>query len=255
MKKIIVLLLAAFLLTLIVIPAAASDLTMLSDGADLLSKSEWGSLNEKLEKISDKLDFDFVVATVDSIGEEDVEVVSEAFYFDSGYGRGEERNGVILFIAMEERKWDIFVPHGFSEDALNSDARNHLADEFTGYLSDGEYYEAFMTFAEEAEAIVSDAENGEYYKEPFDFKGPAIIGAIISLITSGASTSSMKSKMKSVRAQTAAANYVVPGSLVVTDSSERFLYTTVTRTPKPTESSSRSSGGGSGGGSHTSGSF
>ena len=255
MKKIIVFLLAAFLLSLIVIPAAASDLTMLADEASVLSKSEWGNLDKKLDEISEKHDFDFVIATVDSIGDEEVEAFTEAFYFDNGYGRGEEGNGVILLIAMEERQWDIFVPHGFSEDALNTDARNHLADEFTGLLSNGEYYEAFMTFAEEAEKIVSDAENGEYYKEPFNFKGPAIIGAVISLITSGVSTTSMKNKLNTVRAQSAAANYVVPGSLVVTDSSERFLYTTVTRTPKPTENSSRSSGGGSGGGSHTSGSF
>ena len=51
----------------------------------------------------------------------------------------------------------------------------------------------------------------------------------------------MKSKLKTVRAQAAAGNYLKKDSLTVTERSDLFLYYTVTRTEREKESSSGSS--------------
>ena len=77
-------------------------------------------------------------------------------------------------------------------------------------------------------------------REPLSFIWIPIsigIGVTLALIIVGV----MKSKLKTVRFQTAANSYMKKGSLALTESSDLFLYHTVTRTAKP-ESSSSSGG-------------
>lgn len=62
------------------------------------------------------------------------------------------------------------------------------------------------------------------------------IGLVIALIVTGI----MKGQLKSVRAQSAAAEYVKQGSLQVTESHDLFLYRNVTRVPRPKSNNSGS---------------
>ena len=64
------------------------------------------------------------------------------------------------------------------------------------------------------------------------------IGLIVALIV----TASMKSGMKTIRRQDVANDYMISGSLQLTDNREMYLYRQVSRTEKPKEN--RSSGGG-----------
>ncbi len=56
-----------------------------------------------------------------------------------------------------------------------------------------------------------------------------VVGLVISLIVTGV----MRSKMKSVRFERAARNYIRTGSMNVTRSHDTYLYSHVTKTPKP----------------------
>ena len=58
-----------------------------------------------------------------------------------------------------------------------------------------------------------------------------VIGIIIGFIGSGI----MKSKLKSVRYQSGAADYVVPNSFKLNDSRDIYLYSTVTKTERQTD--------------------
>lgn len=58
-----------------------------------------------------------------------------------------------------------------------------------------------------------------------------VIGIIIGFIGSGI----MKSKLKSVSYQSGAADYVVPDSFKLNDSRDIYLYSTVTKTERPTD--------------------
>ena len=73
-----------------------------------------------------------------------------------------------------------------------------------------------------------------------------IIGLIIALLV----TSSMKSKLKSVRYQANARDYIRSGSFNLKHSRDLYLYSTVTRVARPKSNSggSRSGGGSRGGG-------
>jgi uncharacterized protein len=56
----------------------------------------------------------------------------------------------------------------------------------------------------------------------------------------------MKGKLRSVRRQNEARQYVKEGSMQLTQSGDYFMYRNVTRTPKPQNNSSSRSGGGGG---------
>mgnify|MGYP003283208164 FL=1 len=64
-----------------------------------------------------------------------------------------------------------------------------------------------------------------------------VIGVLLALIIVG----SMKGKLKTVRAQAAANSYLKKDSLNITESSDLFLYHTVTRSEKQKDSDSGSS--------------
>ena len=67
-----------------------------------------------------------------------------------------------------------------------------------------------------------------------------VAGIVLSLIVVG----TMKSKLKTVRFQAAANNYVKAGSMNLTESRDIFLYNTMTKTKKE-KNDSHSGGGGS----------
>jgi len=59
--------------------------------------------------------------------------------------------------------------------------------------------------------------------------GSLVAGIAVALIVTGI----MRRKLKSVRPQRNAANYVRKGSMVLTEHRDTFLYRTVTKTPRP----------------------
>lgn len=65
-----------------------------------------------------------------------------------------------------------------------------------------------------------------------------VIGFAAAIIT----VSVMKSRLKSVRFQSAAGDYVRDGSFNLTDSNDRYLYCTVTRTERPKQSDNSGKG-------------
>jgi uncharacterized protein len=71
------------------------------------------------------------------------------------------------------------------------------------------------------------------------------VGMVIGLITVGI----MSFRMKTVRQQAGASDYMRPGSMRLHNSQDIFLYSHVSRTPKPKSTSSSGGGGVSRGGS------
>ena len=113
-----------------------------------------------------------------------------------------------------------------------------MTDNFGSYLSDGEYYEGFMKFADLCEKFIIQAQSGEPYDVenlpeetiPFYmiFLISLVVGFVIALIVTGV----MRSRMKTVHMKPDAADYMKDGSLHINRSRDIFLYHQVTRTAK-----------------------
>ena len=215
--------------------SAKSGSDLLIDGARLLSTAEKSEIISRLNEVSDATDCDIVVLTLPSLGGGYERAVADDFYDQNGYGRGDSgRDGVLLLISVEERAWYVSTC-GKCENMVSATS---IGDRIGSDLSDGNYAAAFKAYANEVKR--------EIFHETSFFNptrlGVAVgIGFVIALIIVG----TMKAKLKSVRFQPAANNYLKPGSLNVTLAQEHFLYTTVTRTARPKENDSSS-------GSHTS---
>ena len=226
----------------------------LVDDAGLLDQEEQMTLNGKLDEISERQKCDVVVVTVDSLGGKSASAFADDYYDYNGYGMGDGNDGIIFLISMSERKWAISTC-GFGIRAFTDAGQEYIVKQFRSDLSDGDYYDAFTTYAEEADKFLTQARNGA----PYD-KGhlPVTASNIIFCVASGLfggfllallRVFLMKRQMHTVYSQCAAGNYLREDSVHFQERSDRLVRKTVNKIyiepPK-------SSGGGSGGSSvHT----
>ena len=232
------------LCTLFVFTAGAEG-TLLVDEAELLNPDEASTIMTKLNEVSNELDCDLVIVTTRNESDLDIYERSVKYYNDEGYGRGEEKkDGVILFIIKREGEGNSdyhITSFGKCKSMFTVSVVDSMCDKVEEKLADGNYTGAFETFIKETRSVV------KHKTDVFTFQRLLValaIGAVIGFIV----VTSMKAKLKSVRFQPEANNYLKPGSLNVTLAEEHFLYHTVTRTARPKNNSSSGGSHGSGGG-------
>lgn len=257
MKRIIALILAVALMTITV----CAETPRLVDNAGLLTSSEASALEELLDDYSTLYNLDIAVLT--SYGTEYGMSTQDycEYFFENNYGVGAELDGVILYVNMSEREWQI-ATSGKAITAITDYGLEYIENQMIDDLSDGYYYDAFKAFADSCAELLKIAENGE----PFDVQNgndyadeglvsdtrpgypfgtnlfiSLLFGFIVALIV----VSSMKSQLKSVGMQRGASNYVKKGSFNITQSRDIYLYRNVTRTARPKETSSSHHSGGS----------
>ena len=243
--------LTAFSQTNRTIPAER-QLERLVDNANLLDASQKASLLAMLNEISERQKCDVAIVTVHSLNGATATAFADDFFDYNGYGYGQNKDGILFLISMEGRDWAI-TTHSFGITAFTDAGQGYIMESIMPYLKSGNYSLAFNNFADLCDDFLTQARTGVPYdignmpklkmKQPLiNFLMGLVPGVILSFLIVGAMKRSLKSVRKQVRADTYAHN------LELVKSEDTFLYSTVTRTAKPSESS-----GGSGGSStHTS---
>lgn len=228
-KKMISFVFAVMLLSLPVFTVYAEESPRLVDMADLLTDTEEAKLLKELNEISVRQEFDIVVVTTTSLNGKNVMEYADDFYDYNGYGFGENYDGTLLLVDMGSRQWWISTT-GYGITALTDAGIDYISEEFLPYLSDGEYYEAFSTYAQLCDEFVTQAREGEAYdvsnmpKEAFPVATRLGIALIIGLVVGFVGVTVLKGQMKSVRRQSTAGGYVTQGGLNLYTSRDRFLY-------------------------------
>lgn len=236
------------------------QLPRLVDGADLLNSHEEVMLGGMLDEISERQHCDVAVVTMDSLKGKTPQAYADDFYDYNGYGMGDDDDGILLLVSMEDRDWYI-TTYSFGETALTLAGIEYISEKFLPDLSDGNYAEAFMIYAKQCDAFVTQAKTGKPYdvghmpKEKMRLifiPISLLIGLVLSLIVTGI----MRLQLRTVRRQAAAASYIKPGSRDIRISRDLFLYRNIIRTERPKNngsgsgshisSSGRSHGGGGG---------
>jgi uncharacterized protein len=82
------------------------------DGANVIAPQARGSLDAKLKDLEDKSGIQLVVATVPSLGDQDVESYANGLFRAWKLGEKQKNNGVLLLVAPRERKVRIEVGYG-----------------------------------------------------------------------------------------------------------------------------------------------
>lgn len=252
----------------------ATELPQVVDEAELLTDDEEDALSERIASIKSSYPFDILIITKNTIGDMTPKQFTDSYYDDNGYGCGEAADGIAFLLNMGERDW--YISTNGSGRYLFDDSIQLIGDSLLPDLGDGNYYAAFNLFLDYVDSYlyndsvsydepqVSQAPGNVYYPDyspsqpyvkPFMedsqislFLILCLVGIIIALII----VFSMKRKMNTARAAHYAQEYIRQGSFNLTDSSDVFQYSHVSKVRIQTETNhSRGGGGGShGGGSH-----
>ena len=223
------------------------------DMAELLSDSDKTALLSKLDEISERQKMDIVVLTVNTLDGKTPRDYADDFYDYNGYGFGENKDGILLLVSMEDRDWWISTT-GYGITALTDAGIEYISKKFLSDLSDGDYAQAFTTYAELCDQFITQAKTGEPYdignmpKEPFNVAWNILVAFVIGLVVAFVVTNIMKKQLKTVQLKSEANNYVKSNSMIVTENRDLFLYNQVSRRARPKETDNRS---GSSGGSST----
>lgn len=236
MKKLFSVLCCFLLLCTVMSVSVFAHPDRLVDDADLLTDEEESDIRARLDEVSETYQVDVVIVTTDSTyGASPMEYADDFFDYN-GYGFGTSYDGVLLLISMEDRDWWISTT-GLGIRALDDSTIEYIGEWMLDDLSNGWYADAFETFIDECEYYI----NGEINGFPFDFGSTLMMSVVIGLIAAFIATAVMKSKLKSVRRQTAASDYVKANSLQLTQSQEIYLYRNVVAVKRASESSGSSS--------------
>ena len=215
----------------------AEDNLLVWDEAELLNETEVAQLNSKLEGISKKYKAEIRVVTLSSMDGGDIDEFLEYLYDESGFGYGENHDGVLLVVCMDPQEYRI-LSNGFAGEAITSGDIDAIGKAFKPDLSDGNYADAFDTFADKCEYYLDGHINGFPFNTGKNLLICLGIGLVVALIVTGI----WKGQLKSVRKQSAANAYVKAGTMQITQSGDFFMYRNVTKTQKQSSSSSGSSG-------------
>lgn len=212
--------------------ALPEDAYLVFDEAELLTDSEEAALTEKLFRIGQEYQTQLVVCTTQTIDGADIDQYVDGLYEYMEFGYGDEMAGVLVLICMEPRQVAVF-----SNGSLSADDRDAIRSAITPELSADNYAAAFDIYAEKCQYYLDGRINGF----PFKFGKNLIICLIIGIIAGLIVALILKGQLKSVRKQNQANVYVKPGSMQLTVQNDFFLYRTVDRRQKSSNSSSGSS--------------
>lgn len=240
---------------------AQVDCIYVTDEADILSDEEEEGLESYLTNLSEKIGADVAFISVESTEGERIDTYTDNAYEGMGYGMNSTYDGIMLLVNMDNSNRGYYIStEGACITSVNDAAIEKLKDDIKPLLSDGKYYDAVKTYADDVEFFSDLAMNGSPYGERatgFPW-GMAIAGSFIaSAIAALVSLLANLSALKSISARDAANDYTRQGSLKITRSTENFLYHTITKRKKPennsggkstthTSSSGRTHGGGGG---------
>ena len=236
-RKLLTMLLVVMLCVSLTISASAASGADIYDEADLLNSAEETQIAEKLSKIGEQFDAQIVIMTVPT-SDGSIDTFVEDVYDSMNMGYGENQNGVLLLVCMDSREYRI-LSNGYAGEAIGMDQIDAISEAIVSDLSDGDYADAFIVFADQCTYYLDGYLNGF----PFNAGKNLVVALIIGVVAGVIVAFILKKQLKSVRQQKQANVYIKSGSMQITASRDLFLYRDVTRTKKA--SSSSSSGGSS----------
>ncbi len=247
MKRLLSIVSVLLIMTMLCVCVFANGPQYVCDMSGILGGDEGAQLESKLSSLSESYDMDFVVVTTDTLDGKSTMEYADDFYDEHGY----RESGILLLVSFENR--EIWISTAGDGIYIFTDAGiDAMLDNIVPYFSDGDWYGGFNEYAALCEDYYIHARDDAPYdvddmpkeKNGFDMINviaPVGIGIAAGFIATGV----MKSKLKSVHFEKQANNYIKGGSFELTQQRDIFLYSTITKTPKPQNNNNGHSGGSS----------
>lgn len=232
---------------------AQRQLPLVVDTAGVLDPSLVASLNDRAEALGAKYGADVALVYVNSTGGKSIQAFADDFYDYNGYGYGESDSGIMLCIAVQDRKFAI-SSYGPAAYTFSDYGQAYLDEAYLPYLRNSDWSSAAGAYYGACEKLLEyERVNGKPYdvdsSEPESLLGGQILLSLLSgFVLAFIPIGSMKRKMLNVRKKNDAAGYVQSGSFRLGRSNDRYITSQITRVPKPKQNNDMRGGGPSGGG-------
>ncbi|MBO4831122.1 MAG: TPM domain-containing protein [Oscillospiraceae bacterium] len=266
MKKLLLTLLAAVLMVvLFVSPALAADLANVTDAAELLTEQQAATLEQMAEEVSERYGCGVYIVTVGDyrdLEDTDVQTCAEDLYDYFDLGIGEEKNGILLMLSMDDRDYALVAYGQKAHYSFTDYGSRVLAEEFLDNFRRDDWYGGFYDYIQKSGEMLALAEAGtpvDTYEEDYeDWHSEMtradriklsvgiglVLGIIIAAITCGVFKRQMKNAVKAVGAE----RYIAKeNGMVMNEHYDRFTHQTVHR-ERIVREQRGSGGGGHGGG-------
>ena len=206
----------------------------MSDLSGTLDAAQIHELETLLGEISTRLLVDVDVVLTDSFEGMEPQEYAESYYDDNGYGYGENNRGILLAVSLSERQWWMVIT-GQVRGIFGDEEKEELTGNFTSYLKEDDYYNAFLAFAEGTDSIITEALKDGYdldsTKSSEDsFFDPVllIVSLLCAFILSFVVAVIRKKKLTTVELSQDAQEYTKEGSLHITLEKERYINKVIT---------------------------
>lgn len=110
------------------------------DYIELLSKGEKDALEDKLIKYSDTTSTQIVIAIIATANGEELDIVGAKWGQKWGIGQSKEDNGIIILLAIDDRKVDINTGYGIESIISDRDAERIINRVMLPQFKNGNYY-------------------------------------------------------------------------------------------------------------------
>lgn len=130
---------------------------MVNDYAHVLSKEERLKLEKKLELFNKKTSTQFAIVVLNTIGKRNLEETATRLFNSWGIGQKKKNNGLLILVAMNDRKIRIEVGEGLEKTISNAIAAQIINADIKPAFKEARYYDglnkattSLMSFAEKA---------------------------------------------------------------------------------------------------------
>ena len=224
-RKLTCLLLCLLLLGSALLTVSAAT-NLVQDYANLMTSSEREELAWQAEALGQSHDMDVVILTVPSLMGKSAQAFADDFYDNNRYSP----DGVLFLIDMDSRQWHISIS-GAAIEALSERDLMDIEDRVISCFSEGQYYEGFSLFLDILPKYL-DNDSGTGINLFVSLLAGAAVAGIALLIMTGS--------MNTKKPQRSAENYMTEGSYRLHTQQDLFLYSNVSKKPRPRNNSSGS---------------
>lgn len=223
-KKLFSFLFCLLLLCTLILPvSAASSLVM--DYAGIMSNTETADLEERARQLQSTYGLDVVILTAPKLYDVPIQDFADDFYDNNGYAA----DGVLFLLDMGGRQWYISTA-GSAIEGLSDRDLAKIEDTVIPYFSEGRYYEGFSKFLNQLPGLLTNDASGSGGSIFVSLLVGAGLAAIVLLI--------MRSSMNTKKLQRSAGNYETEGTYHLRTHQDLFLYSNVSKRPRPQNNSS-----------------
>lgn len=144
-----------------------------TDHAGIFSARDEVTLTKALETLKAKNGTEFAVLTVPALNGEDIDTYKVRVFNEWGIGDKQKDNGLLLVIAVEDRKYGLEVGYGLEGIITDGYSGRTLRNILPQYFKEGNYYEGVYAFVNTIyKKLTDETYDSEYTNVPVNTSPP-----------------------------------------------------------------------------------